>query len=223
MWNRMTMWTLFFRRARAAGWWPRGRDLPTDLFRKPRRDDAAPEVYGPREGAAALVAVARECPRFLAYVVLLGWCGLRPFEATRLRWEDIDAAAGLIHVRPEVARKTRRERWVPMAPGVAEVLAWCQRLPRHKGAAPGLVCRKNSRMHVSEFLRKTGVLSRWIDDGWRHSFITYRIQVRGDVDAVAEEAGNSAREIRQSYKRPVRPGTGKRWWRAVRLFASRLG
>jgi hypothetical protein len=64
-------------------------------------------------------------------------------------------------------------------------------------------------------LRKKAVLENWPQDVLRHSYITYRLQVLKNIDVVAEEAGNSPREIRDSYKRPIPPGVGEKWFAVV--------
>lgn len=214
--NRMGMWTTFFRRCELLGWWPPGRKLPCAAFRRPRRDEAAPVVFSPEVGLEILRTVRRELPQHLSYVLIAGWLGLRPSECQRVRREDFDWKAGLLHVCAKTARKVRRERWVPIDKRLARVLKPLLKAEvKHPNAAKGKAARKNAREFVSARLRELGVIEEWPQDVLRHSFITYRLQVAQNTARVAEEAGNSEREIQQSYKRPIPPGTGARWWRVL--------
>lgn len=211
--NRMAVYTTFFLRARAEGWWPKGRDLPTELLRRPPRSVSAPEVWTPEQGAAILKAVREHLPQHLSYVLIAGWLGLRPTECQRIKRADFDWENGLLHVCARTARKVRRERWVPIDKRLAAVLRpLVEAEETHHRAAKAQATRKNSRMFVSAKLRDLEVIERWPQDVWRHSFITYRLQIVKNTAQVADEAGNSEREIRASYKRPVPPGEGERWW-----------
>lgn len=214
--NRMGTWTTFFNRCVELEWWPDGKKLPTDAFRRPRKADVAPEVFSPEVGLAILKAVRVHCPQFLSYVLIAGWLGLRPSEVQRIRRADFDWAQGLLHVCAKTAKKVRRERWVPIDPRVARLLRpLIEAEETHHRAAKEKATRRNARMFVSLKMRELGLIERWPQDVWRHSFITYRLQVLTVDDKtakVAEEAGNSEREIRASYRRPIPPGTGERWW-----------
>lgn len=217
--NRMGMWRTFFKRCEVLGWWPEGKRLPTAAFRLPRKRDVAPEVFSPETAVAALRAVREFAPQFLSYVLIAGWLGLRPAEVQRVKRADFDWEAGLLHVCARTAKKVRRERWVPVDGRLARVLRpLLEAEETHHLAAKEKAARRNGRMFVSTLLREKGVIERWPQDVWRHSFITYRLQVVESYGKVAEEAGNSEREIRASYRRPVPPGTGARWWEALGEF-----
>jgi hypothetical protein len=59
--------------------------------------------------------------------------------------------------------------------------------------------------------KKAGV--RRIHDGLRHSYASYRIRhLKGNLDQLAEEMGNSPREIIRSYKRNVTDAEANAWF-----------
>ena len=59
--------------------------------------------------------------------------------------------------------------------------------------------------------KKAGV--RRIYDGLRHSYASYRIRhLKGNLDQLAEEMGNSPREIIRSYKRNVTDAQANAWF-----------
>jgi hypothetical protein len=54
---------------------------------------------------------------------------------------------------------------------------------------------------------------RRIANGQRHSYASYRIrQLKGNLDQLAEEMGNSPREIIRSYKRNVTDAEANAWF-----------
>jgi len=58
---------------------------------------------------------------------------------------------------------------------------------------------------------KAGI--RVVYDGFRHSYASYRIrQLSNDLNKLAEEMGNSPREIINSYKRNVRDEDAAKWF-----------
>jgi len=219
--NRVAAWTTFFHRCEALGWWPEGKKHPSVSVKRPRLDDKAPAIFTPETAAALVKLVATDAPQHLPFLLIAGWLGCRPSECQRLRKTDFDFKQRLLHVRHDVARKTARERWVPMSAPLARIL---QRLFKAdaggrlgmdqaggRSAAKDKACRHHSQEAISALAREQGLIERWPADVLRHSFITYRLQELGSIDRTAEEAGNSPAEIRASYKRPIPPATWKRW------------
>ncbi len=206
--NAITRWATFFRRARELDLWPRERPLPTEAIKRQKEADQAPEIFTPSEGKALLRLVERDCPRYLPYLWLAGWAGVRPSECLRLRWGALDAKQGLLHLSSTVVGKTARERWVPLEAELVKLLESV------RGEDEEKICLSRSREELSLVARKKLGL-RWPADVLRHSFITYRLQIVGDISKVAEEAGNSPNIIRQHYRRPIPPGQGVLWFRAL--------
>jgi integrase len=213
--NRISHLSLFFNRAMALGWWPENRRLPTAALKRPRKVQSSPQIFSPEQAAAILAELEKSLPQHVPFILIAGWLGCRPSECERIRWTDFDFENGILHLRPEVARKKAAERWVPVPPGVCRRLQACVDAFPHWRAAKGLACRRNARWYSSIHLRKAGIIENWPQDVWRHSFITYRLQVIQNIDQVAEEAGNSPREIRSSYNRPIPPGVGEKWFAVV--------
>ncbi len=220
--NRIAAWTTFFRRCEALGWWPEGKKHPSSTVKRPRLDDVAPPIFTPEVAGRLLALIEAEARQHLPFLLIAGWLGCRPSECQRLRMDDFDFKAALLHVRASVARKTQRERWVPMAPALARRLkslfaedadgALGARAEGGRRGAKGMACRHHSREAISAMARERGVIEVWPPDVLRHSFITYRLQVTGSIDKTAEEAGNSPAEIRASYRRPIPPGVAETWW-----------
>lgn len=211
--NRHSYWILFFNGAVAAHWWPRNAPVPISGVKREKPVRKAPEVFTPEEGGQLLAAVSAEAPQHLAYLLVAGWLGCRPFECQRLLWSDLDEAQGLLHVRADVARKVAAERWVPVPACLLELLVACRDAVRKQAGKKGHICRAKAQNVVSEVARRMGL--KWSIDVLRHSRITYRLQETHDIGRVAEESGNSPSEIRSSYKRPIPPGRWRQWMDAL--------
>ena len=137
--------------------------------------------------------------------------GLRPSECLRLKWGDVLWDQRLLHVTAEVAGKTSRERWVPIQAAMVKLLKTAQATEAdHRLLRTGKICRSTAQGVVSGLARGAGLT--WPPNVLRHSGITYRLQVVGSMDQVAEEAGNSPGVIRAAYRRPLPPGEGKKWF-----------
>lgn len=202
--NRLGQGATFFNRCRELGLWPASRPIPTDGIRRPRLDDVAPGIFNPTEGKILLKKVVAECPRYLPYLVIAGWLGVRPSECLRLRWVDVDFTGGWIHLCPRVVGKTNRERWVKMPTAIKDLLL------SYQAEMDARVCITRSREELSKLARNMGL--KWPDDVLRHSAITYELQrMGGDYNAVAEWAGNSPAVIRKNYRRPIPAGWADLW------------
>ena len=206
--NAITRWATFFRRARELELWPRERPIPTDAIKRAKEADKAPEVFTPLQGKILLAAVREQCPRYLTYLLLAGWAGVRPSECLRLRWRDLDAAHGQLHLPVAVVGKTSRERWVSLVPDLVAALEKYRAEPEER------ICLTSAREELSLLARKKLGLP-WPVDVLRHSFITYRLQILGNIHDVSEEAGNSPAIIRAHYRRPIPPGQGEQWFQLL--------
>jgi integrase len=213
MQNRHSYWTLFFNWAIRNHRWPRLTPPPITNVTRKKPDKKAPEIFTPEEGGALLAAVSANEPQHLAYLIVAGWLGCRPFECQRLLWSDLDEEQGLLHVRADVARKVAAERWIPVPEAVMELLLACRDSIRKRAGKRGHICRLKAQNTVSEIARRAGL--KWSIDVLRHSRITYRLQEIHDIGKVAEESGNSPSEIRASYKRPIPPGRWQLWMAAL--------
>lgn len=209
--NRKSHLTTFFNRAEQMGWWPSGRKAPSVSIKRQRTPDKAPSIFTPPQGKAILVSVAKHKPRALPYLLIAGWLGCRPSECLRLDWSDFDWKNRLLHVRWEVARKTWRERWVPIKHQLVKIL-------RPLSKDHGRVCRPRSREMITQHVAKLSLVTEWPADVLRHSYITFRLNEGGTHDEVAEESGNSPAIIRSDYRRPVPPGLGKQWFDALKAL-----
>ena len=162
-----------------------------DLERESKMRTGEIEFWSPLEATAILGAVAHEAR---AGLVLGLFVGLRSAEVCRITWQDVNLDAGHV-VIAGTQTKTGSRRLAPIPANATEWLRPLAGLPDasvFKGDATQL-----ARM-VSEACRATG--TRRVSNGARHSCITYKIAVTGDVSRIALESGNSPAVVHRHYK-----------------------
>ncbi|PTX92062.1 hypothetical protein DB346_24250 [Verrucomicrobia bacterium LW23] len=121
--------------------------------------------------------------------------GIRTAEIGRLSWEDVQLDAGFIEV-PAAKAKTAARRLVPLVPRLRAILA-----PLAKDAA-GLILPKYSTCTYLPFslIARKLIPGGWPSNAGRHSWISYRVALTGDVARTALEAGNSPAKIFSNYR-----------------------
>jgi site-specific recombinase XerD len=148
----------------------------------------------------------RAALRLLKYRILLVTLystGLRISEACHLTTSDIDAAAGVIHVRG----KGRKQRQVPLDPVLLEALRsyWKQERP----AAPWLFASKAGgpmrRQAASDAFRaaakRAGLKRKASPHVLRHSFATHSLEAGTDIRVLQVLLGHASIESTMRYTR----------------------
>jgi len=180
---------------------------PTAAVEAAKLDGAgAPEIHTPAEVAKVLATAAGHAPAMVPYFAIGYFAGLRPENELRgLRWTDIDLAAGLIHVRPETAKR-RRERYVTIAPNLAAWLA-----PRRVDSGP-IAYTRYSFKKVGD---KSGV--KWTPDVMRHTFATMHFAENNDAPKTAAQLGHSGSPsvLFNHYRRLIRPEVAAEFWKIM--------
>ncbi|MES2737270.1 MAG: hypothetical protein V4672_13180 [Verrucomicrobiota bacterium] len=212
--NRLATWGNFLGRCREWGYLVKGEPHPAEPIKQKKLDDKAPEIWSVATAAAALAAVQQEKPRLLPFLVIGGWCGLRPGEIRRLDWTAWDWEGGYVDIGAPVAAKVREQRFLPIHPNVRAMLKpWYDALSEKDRL--GKCTFYNDRSHLSSFLRAKKIITIWPQDVLRHSYISYRIADGVSKHEVAEEAGNSESVIRKHYRRPLKKEAGAAWFKLV--------
>ncbi len=126
-------------------------------------------------------------------LALSAFAGLRPDEARRLDWSNVNLDEALIRI-PAAASKVRRARLVPMP---KNLIRWLLPYRRATGSvSPSTITIKRGRKAV---LEAAGV-EDWPQDVLRHSFASYHMAVHSHEGKLAEIMGNSPRVIQAHYK-----------------------
>jgi integrase len=128
------------------------------------------------------------------------FAGLRPFEVSRLGWENVNLKDGEIRVDAATA-KTKRGRVVLLPDNLR---AW---LAPHKGK-PFTVSRRlwDSVKVAAGFVgretkdAKGRPLKPWVPDVLRHTGVSHKFRACGSYGLTAEWAGNSEAVIKSNYQ-----------------------
>jgi integrase len=188
---------------------------PVSEVRIAKPEHAVPEVYTVREVMRWLVAARRHRGgKFLSFIVLQFFGGLRPSEAMRLepnQWNLVDAE---LSIRAQQT-KTKRPRTTHLTPMAVEWLRVCP--------AARIYNNITSVEHWSE-LCKLARPRRVIPDGFRHTAISHYFRRTGSYGLTAEWADNTEKIIKDHYKGRVTSADSERFWclyptRQMRLHA----
>ena len=167
-------------------------------------DDREPVVLPVDECEKLLrAAAAFDGGKLVPYVVLCLFGGLRPTEATRLTWEQVNLADGEIRLKGQQT-KTGKGRLVEICPTLK---AW---LRRYKGVDE--IYRPVFDLGLRELRASIGYgtptkelpdLKPWVPDILRHTAISHYFRHTGSYGRTAEQFGNSESIIKKHYQSRV--------------------
>lgn len=167
-----------------------------------------PEIYRPSQAQAILRMAemgdeAKDQPprhKLIPYLSVLFFAGVRPMEAARLKWSDIDLESSEIHIRAGQS-KTRKARLVPISENLKSWLLKYRSVggedKRILPCSPAALAKWRRAL-----LKAAGVPA--ITDGARHSFATYSLAANG-LDYTIEALGHGdAQMLNKHYKALVK-------------------
>lgn len=182
--------------------------LPGRSIDRPRVPYSPPQILSVPEAEKLLRAAAGPVRAFLT---LACFAGLRSCEMSScttarpvLLWGDVRWADGHIHIRREIAKRTRKrdnERWVPITDALR---TWLEPLRGKDGDR--VIAYPESYLY--EDLRTLAVkegLKGWPSNAPRHSFASYFLAAYPERGAgeLAQLMGNSEQVARQHYVRAI--------------------
>lgn len=176
----------FFAHAKAMRWCAGN---PCDGLKRPDAvaGNAEISVMSPDQ-LTALFAVAEDAVE-RRYIALSAWTGARQSEILRLQADDVHRASGVI-VLAAPKTKTRQRRIVPM---LGKVKAY---LPK-----TGALFSSDWKPERLWIAGRAVLGGTWPRNVLRHSQISYRLaMLKGDVNTVAMESGNSPDMIFRHYR-----------------------
>jgi integrase len=171
----------------------------TETFREPETEVA---IFTPEEMEKILLAAHA---RILPLLAIGAFAGIRTAEIRRLDWKDIKWDRGHIEIAGRKA-KTAARRLVPLSDNLRAWLApW-----RHETGPIVPITDPSGAM--SDVAVKAGIPGGWRQNALRHSFISYRVALTGDVARTALEAGNSPKMIFRHYREIVDEEAARTWF-----------
>lgn len=171
---------------------------PTKKIEKRKRAlGHRPAVLSPADFEGLLMcAWSKSAWDVIAWLVLGGMCGLRPFEALRMQWLNIDLEHRELVVRPEQS-KVRFRRVMPIHEAA---VAWLKTYKFYYSPEDRIF--PANWMWVWEKWRKNHAQDLWPmgeKDLLRHSFCTYARAITTGIDEIARWAGTSPSMIARYY------------------------
>jgi integrase len=174
---------------------------------RPKLIDKAPEIFSVDELAGLLNAASASAPDVLPILAIGAFAGLREAEIKRLACAEIDLRRGFIEVKAAKA-KTARRRIIEIQPNLREWL-------KPYADMTGPVVPVNSRKKL-DLVRKVAGLTRWPNNGLRHSYASYRLAATHDAPRVASELGHtSPKMLYSTYRELVLPEEAQRYWKLI--------
>ena len=205
-----------FRRMLSAAWnFGVRRDLdtrnPLKKVEVEKLEKGETKILEPGQAAKLMVAAqAYEGGSMLAYFALCTFAGLRPTEAQRLTWDNIDFEKGHIYV-PSGKAKTRVDRYVDIEPALA---AWLAECPEKTGR----ICPFDGRefyRRFDEVRDEAGGRGDWSNDVMRHSYCSFWLGLHGDQNRLVEMAGHSISVSLKHYRRATTKAEAIEFWTTV--------
>jgi integrase len=178
---------------------------PVEFTAKPKLPDNPPEIFTVDELRALLEAAQRQAPDVLPMLAIGAFAGLRDAEIRRLEWSEVRLDRQFIEVKSKKAKSAKR-RIVPMQPNL---IAWLRPYSgKHGHVVPGAARGKVERV------RKEARLTKWPNNGLRHSFASYRLAATHDAPRTSSELGHtSSQMLFNTYREVVTPDEAERYWK----------
>lgn len=131
-------------------------------------------------------------------VLLMLWGGIRPYEAARLHWEDIDLKERLIYLRPQHT-KTGGARQVTIHPVLYRHLR-CWLREQSAPPTPATSITPPNWARLWKRLRTAAGLMPWREDTLRHTYASYHLKFFRDPTTLQWEMGHrNADMLRTRY------------------------
>ena len=197
--NRLVMVRMLFGFAKQRNYLPKTETTEAMQVGKSKVPVTDTEIYTPEQ----FEKILRAAPGYLIpYLVLRGFCGIRSAELCRLDWSAVNLERRNIELRATQA-KTAARRIIPICDNLA---AWLTPLIG-KGR---IIPKPRIRCDAAILAKEIGV--GWPKNALRHSYISYRVALTGDVPRTALESGNSPEIIFRHYHELVDPDAAKAWF-----------
>jgi integrase len=192
-----------WRWARKQGYLPRDAMTEAEQTETAREETGIIAIISPDVSERLLRLIAADHSHYLPALVVACFCGLRRAEVHEQVWEDIDLQRRLLRVT-KAKRNTPARRLVPITPAACE---WLMQTKKREGR----ICPNLAIDRIRDIARTASFTLG--DNCFRHSYISYRVALTGNVAETALEAGNSPQIIFRHYRELVSKAQGRRWFR----------
>lgn len=178
---------------------------PCERLEHVKMDARIPAILTSEQVRNGIYWTMTERPRFLAWLTLAVFAGIRPLEIDRLSWDAIDLAGGTVRIDPE-GSKVRQRRVVHLKPNAVAWLLKAQQI----GAE--LQIPHVSRRRFLRDLKAVFGLAKWEADILRHTCASYWLCSDNDAGRIALELGNSVPILMRHYLELVTKEESEKFW-----------
>jgi len=169
---------------------------PLENIERPDITYKRPEIFTVNEAAALLTMAALHPELELVPTIAIGlFAGLRMSEIKQLDWRNVDFEHEIIDVDESIA-KTRQQRNVDMG---NSVVMWLRPHVQTKGGIIPAGFRKKM-----EQLRALAGITKWPDNGVRHSFGSYHVACFQNPNMTALQMGHATTDTLFKHYRNYR-------------------
>lgn len=166
-----------------------------------------PDVYSPEELKKLLEAAHWS---MIPWLIAANYSGIRKSEIARLTWADIDWDEGAFVLKTEIT-KTSNRRMAYFPPHVKDGFKLLADMAKLKGRTK-LVHGNISKL-IAKLRKEAQVTYR--QNGHRKAYITYAMAVTRNAEEIAEQCGNSSREVQRTYKGLASKSTAEQWFKVI--------
>ena len=177
------------------------RENPATALEVPQGRRTKPYVLPVEDCERLMATAASQAPDLVPFFAICLFAGIRPTEAQRLDWKDVNLKRHEIFIDSDIS-KTHDERWVPVEDNLLQWL-W----PHRKES--GRI--SFSRKAFDQVRRKAGI--RWAPDCMRHAYGSYHLAKHDNAGKTALNMGH--RELGtlfEHYRRAVRAEDAERFF-----------
>lgn len=193
-------------------------------------DDLRALFNAARPATAADIAAAADLPRadqalatasmadLRPYLAICAFAGVRPTEASRILWQDLDLEDGILSVRARHA-KTGGTRHIQLHPTLRQWLIACR--PADATGSDPIAPQHRLARRLTLLRRRAGFseLNPWQKDVLRHSYATYYLKAQcGDLHQLQLNMGHRDAQLlytRYTNMRGVNRAMADAWWQIL--------
>ena len=189
--------------AKANRYLPANRPTEFDALMLYREPPTKVAIYTPAELGTMFEAIAARRSELLPWLACAAYTGARVSEIDRLCWEHLNFERNFVEIASSKVR-TKARRLVPLSEALKQRLL---SLKRDVGLINVYVDPQAALKRVAA---EVGLELK--ANGFRHSYISYRLAQINDTARVALEAGNSPEVIFRHYRALVSPEDAALWF-----------
>lgn len=173
-----------------------------------------PHIFTVTQTAKALLWLAKNRPKVLAWFVLSTFCGLRPEEAEKTTAKEINFKEGFVRVEAQTTKVRQRRVVYPKKEAMALLKAALK-----VGALP---LNPHARRYALDGLCERLHFKHWPKDITRHTAASYWLADTGSAEHVSEHLGNSEDTLRRNYKAAVTREHAKQFWQLAQRMSRKV-